>query len=87
LVVGGTIVNFLPFAMEYLARHPGDVAQLAANPQKIPQQVEKMLRHFRVVAQARLVTKDLVRDDVELKSRDMVLVPSTLYGPQRTRKS
>ena len=80
LVVGSTIVNFLPFAMEYLARHPRDFAQLSANPQKIPQQVAKMLRHFPVVAQARLVTKDLVRDDVELKSRDMVLAPLTLYG-------
>jgi hypothetical protein len=42
LLVGrGTIVNFLPFAMEYLARHPRDFAQLSANPQKIPQQVAK----------------------------------------------
>ncbi len=81
LLVGrGTIVNFLPLAMEYLARHPRDFAQLSANPQKIPQQVAKMLRHFPVVAQARLVTKDLLRDDVELKSRDMVLAPLTLYG-------
>ena len=80
LVSRGTIVNFLPFAMEYLARHPGDFAQLAANPQKIPQQVAKMLRHFPVVAQARLVTKNLMRDAVKLKSRDMVRVPLTLYG-------
>ncbi len=75
-----TVVNFLPFAMEYLARHPDDVAELVADPQKIPRHVEELLRRFPVVAQARLVTQDIVRDGVELKSGDMVLVPSTLHG-------
>lgn len=75
-----TVVNFLPFAMEYLSRHPEDVAELAADPQKIPRHVEELLRRFPVVAQARLVRQDVVRDGVELKSGDMVLVPSTLHG-------
>lgn len=75
-----TVVNFLPFAMEYLARHPEDVAELRTDPLKIPKHVEELLRRFPVVAQARLVTRDIVRDGVELESGDMVLVPSTLHG-------
>lgn len=75
-----TVVNFLPFCMEYLARNPGYVEELRADPGKIPARTEELLRRFPVVAQARIVTHDLVRDGVELKEGEMVLVPSTLHG-------
>ncbi len=75
-----TVVNFLPFAMEYLARHPADVAALRADPKRIPKHVEELLRRFPVVNQARLVTADIIRDGVELKAGEMVLIPSTLHG-------
>lgn len=75
-----TVVNFLPFAMEYLARHPDDVAQLRADPKRIPKHVEELLRRFPVVNQARLVTEDIVRDGVTLIAGEMVLIPSTLHG-------
>ena len=75
-----TVVNFLPLAMEYLARHPDDVAELRADPKRIPKHVEELLRRFPVVNQARLITEDVVRDGVEMKAGEMVLIPSTLHG-------
>lgn len=61
-----TVVNFLLFCMEFRAR--------------IPIRAEELIRRFPLVAQARLVTKDIIRDGVEMKQSDMVLVPSTLHG-------
>ena len=75
-----TVVNFLPFCMEYLGRHPEDVAELRRDPKKVPKHVEELLRRFPVVSQGRLVTKDIIRDGVELKEGEMVLTPSTLHG-------
>lgn len=75
-----TVVNFLPFCMDYLARHPDMVAELRANPAKIPARANELLRRFPVVAQARLVAQDIVRDGVTLKQGEMVLIPSILHG-------
>lgn len=75
-----TVVNFLPFCMEYLARNPDRVAELLAEPAKIPARANELFRRFPVVAQARLVTHDVERDGVILKQGEMVLVPSTLHG-------
>ena len=75
-----TVVNFLPFCMDYLARHPDVVAQLRADPSRIPARANELLRRFPVVAQARLVTRDVERDGVILKQGEVVLIPSTLHG-------
>ena len=75
-----TVVNFLPFCMDYLARHPEQVAVLRSDPAKIPAHADELFRRFPVVAQARLVTQDTERDGVTLKQGEMVLVPSTLHG-------
>ena len=75
-----TVVNFLPFCMEYLARNPADVAVLRGDPAKIPARIDELLRRFPVVSQARLVTQDVERDGVTLKQGEMVLVPSVLHG-------
>ena len=75
-----TVINFLPFCMEYLARHPEQVAQLRRNPRLVPRHAEELFRRFPLVAQARLVTQEIVRDGMTLRQGDMVLVPSTLHG-------
>ena len=75
-----TVVNFLPFCMEFLARNPSDVEELRSDPARLPRRVEELFRRFPMVAQARLVTKDVMRDGVEMKQGEMVLVPSTLHG-------
>ncbi len=75
-----TVVNFLPFCMEYLARNPADVAVLRDDPAKIPARIDELLRRFPVVSQARLVTQDVERDGVTLKQGEMVLVASVLHG-------
>ena len=75
-----TVVNFLPFCMDYLARHPDAVAVLRDDPAKIPARADELFRRFPVVAQARLVVQDVERDGVLLKQGEMVLIPSTLHG-------
>ena len=75
-----TVVNFLPFCMDYLARHPELVALLHADPARIPARVDELFRRFPVVSQARLVTQDVSYDGVTLKAGEMVLIPSTLHG-------
>ena len=75
-----TVVNFLPFCMEYLARNPADVAALRDDPAKISTRIDELLRRFPVVSQARLVTQDVERDGVTLKQGEMVLVASVLHG-------
>lgn len=75
-----TVVNFLPFCMDYLARHPERVAELRTDPAKIPARIDELFRRFPVVSQARLVTRDVIYDGVTLKEGEMVLIPSTLHG-------
>ncbi len=75
-----TVVNFLPFCMEFLARNPAYVEELRSDPARIPIRAEELIRRFPLVAQARLVTKDIIRDGIEMKQGEMVLIPSTLHG-------
>jgi cytochrome P450 len=75
-----TVVNFLPFCMDYLARDPGAVAALRDDPAGIRKRADELFRRFPVVAQARLVAQDVERDGVMLKQGEMVLIPSTLHG-------
>lgn len=75
-----TVVNFLSFTMHFLAEHPEQRRALAADPQLIPTATEELLRRFGLVSDARLIKKDITIDDVDLKSGDMVALPTMLYG-------
>jgi len=82
LLLGGldTVVNFLSFMMLHLARHPEIVADLRSAPLVLLRAVEEMFRRFPVIAEARMVAKDLHYRGVSLKRGDMILIPTALHG-------
>lgn len=73
-----SVTNFLNMVMDYLARHPELVADMARDPGTIRQGVEEMFRRFPLVAAARMVAADIERDGVVLKQGEMVLLPTPL---------
>jgi cytochrome P450 len=75
-----TVVNFLSFMMIYLGRNPDQVKQMTDAPERINRCVEELFRRFPVVAEARMVARDVERDGVLLKKGDMVLLPTVLAG-------
>ena len=75
-----TVVNFLSFIMIYLAQHPEVTAELKSDPLKLMRSAEEMFRRFPVVAEARMVAKDIVFKDVELKRGEMILIPTVMHG-------
>jgi cytochrome P450 len=82
LLLGGldTVVNFLSFMMLHLARHPEIVADLRSDPTVLLRSVEEMFRRFPVIAEARMVARDLTYRGVELKHGDMILIPTAMHG-------
>lgn len=82
MLLGGldTVVNFLGFAMLFLARNPEHREQLIRDPSLIGAAVDELLRRFPVVSLAREVRNDIVYDGVQLKGGDMIAIPSPLSG-------
>jgi len=75
-----TVVNFLGFAMHFLATHPEEQQRLRENPALIDNAVEELLRRFAVVTIGREVTRDQVFHGAPLRSGDMIATPSPLAG-------
>lgn len=73
-----TVVNFLSFAMQFLAESPKHRRELVDHPELIPAATEELLRRFSLVADGRLVKDDIVVDGVQLKAGDMMLLPTML---------
>lgn len=82
MLLGGldTVVNFLGFAMLFLARNPDHRRQLVADPSLVGPAVDELLRRFPVVSLAREVRADIHYDGVLLKQGDMVAIPTPLAG-------
>ncbi|MET0987511.1 MAG: cytochrome P450 [Steroidobacteraceae bacterium] len=75
-----TVVNFLSFAMLFLARHPQHRQQLIEQPQLIAAAADELLRRFPLVVATRVVAHDVTVAGVEMKEGDMVVLPSPLFG-------
>ncbi len=75
-----TVVNFLGFALLFLARNPAHRRQLIDEPGLIPAAVEELVRRFPVVTVAREVRSDMTYEGVELKRGDMIVIPTPLVG-------
>jgi len=75
-----TVVNFLSYMMIYLARHPDKVEELRSDPMKLQRGVEEMFRRFPVVSDARMVIDDMEYYGTQLKSGDLILLPTALHG-------
>lgn len=82
LLVGGldTVVNFMGFAMLFLAQHPDVRRELNEHPERISVAVMEFLRRFPLVASAREVKHDFTYHGVTLKQGDMVVAPTLLHG-------
>lgn len=82
VLVGGldTVLNFMGFAMVFLAANPDFRHRLAADNALIPGAVMELLRRFPVVADAREVQHDIEYRGVTLKKGDMVLAPTILHS-------
>ncbi len=75
-----TVMNFLGFVMEFLARSPQHRRELIDHPERVTAATEEFLRRFSLVADGRLIRHDTVFDGVELKEGEMILLPQLLPG-------
>src|SRR5690606_37140429 len=75
-----TVVNFLSFIMEFLARSPEHRKELAEHPERIPEATEELLRRFSVVADGRILTMAYEFHGVYMKGTDLILLPPLLSG-------
>lgn len=82
IVVAGldTVVNFLSFAIYYLAVDDETRRSLVEDPTLIPAATEELLRRFPLVTIGREVARDIDYAGVQLKAGDMVAVPTPLSG-------
>lgn len=75
-----TVVQFLSFVMQHLARDHENRRALVANPALIPRAVEELLRRFPVVNIAREVTQDTEFEGAALAKGDMIVAALPLAG-------
>lgn len=82
VLLGGldTVVNFLGFAMLFLARSPAHRREIVSDPSIIPAAVDELLRRFPVVSLAREVKYDMEYDGVHLKKGEMIALPTPIAG-------
>jgi len=73
-----TVANSLSFGMDHLARDPALQARLRAEPGRIADAVEELLRRYGVVVVMRLIARDAEFGGVEIKAGDriMLLLPA-----------
>jgi cytochrome P450 len=78
-----TVANSLTFGMDHLARHPALQARLRAEPERIPEAVEELLRRYGVVVVMRFITRDAIFGGVEIRAgeRVMLLLPAGNLDP------
>jgi cytochrome P450 len=75
-----TVVNFLGFAMLFLARNPDARHALAADPESILQATHELFRRFGLVTVAREVRHDMDYRGVQLKAGDVIALPTEVHG-------
>nr|WP_047167558.1 cytochrome P450 [Sphingomonas sp. Y57] len=82
VLLGGldTVLNFLCFAMLFMARHAEHRRLLLDEPGLIPQAVDELLRRFPVLTLGREVRFDMEYAGVIMKKGDMIALPSPLHG-------
>jgi camphor 5-monooxygenase len=75
-----TVVNFLGFAMLFLARNPEARRELATHPSAIPQATHELFRRFGLVTIARTVREDMDYRGVRLKAGELIAIPTAIHG-------
>jgi cytochrome P450 len=72
-----TVTAQLSLAISYLAEHPAQREELAADPGRIPNAVEELIRYDSLVAECRVATEDVTIRDARVRAGDLVWL---LYG-------
>jgi len=86
-----TVVNGMSFAIRHMARNPVIQEQLRADPARIPDAVEEMLRRYPIAMPGRRVARDVEWNGIDLRAGDLVLMampaahldPKAFPDPQR----
>jgi len=82
LFVGGldTVSTNMSNHFRHLAENPADQAFLRANPERIGDAIDEMMRAYAAVTTIRLCTADTHIAGVEMKAFDLVVMPTHLAG-------
>jgi len=75
-----TVVNFLGFVMQELARNPAARQALRDNPGGTMPAAHELFRRFGLVSIAREVRRDVEFHGVQLKAGEMVAIPTVVHG-------
>jgi camphor 5-monooxygenase len=75
-----TVVNFLSFAMQFLALNPEARADLLSQPDGVMAATHELFRRFGLVVIARTVKKDITYRGVEMKTGEMICIPTQVHG-------
>jgi len=86
-----TVVNGMSLAIRHMARNPDLQEQLRADPSRIPDAVEEMLRRYALTMPGRRVAQHVEWNGIELRAGDLVLMampaahldPKAFPDPQR----
>jgi cytochrome P450 len=80
-----TVVAMLGHFMRHLAMHPDHRRALGERPELLKPAIEELLRRHGVTQMARIVAQDCAYKGVTMRSGDMVLLPTLLYGLDEAR--
>jgi cytochrome P450 len=82
LLIGGldSVSHSMGAIMRFLAENPGIRRQLATEPALIADTLDDLLRRHSVAATARVVTRDLTYEGVEMKAGDRIFICAWLHG-------
>lgn len=82
LLFGGldTVASQLGFIAHFLATHPAQLAELAADPKLNQVACEELIRRYGLPNTARLLTQDHEYKGISFKKGDMIQLPKCLYG-------
>jgi len=69
-----TVTVSLSYGIRHLAEHPEIQDWARANPRKIPDLADELLRRYSAAQPGRTVTRDIILDNVTLKKGDRVLL-------------
>ncbi|MCB2063629.1 MAG: cytochrome P450 [Novosphingobium sp.] len=80
LFVGGldTVSTNMSNHFRHLAENPADQDFLRANPERIGDAIDELMRAYAAVTTIRLCTQDTVVEGIEMKAFDLVLMPTHL---------
>jgi len=75
-----TVANMLGFIAYHLAQSPPTREFIRANPDRMHDIIQELLRRCTVANQSRVVAKDMVHKGVQLKKGDRITLPGSLYN-------